>query len=92
MGISCSQRSEGDLSLFVSSNPDYYGLGERGSLNMSLAQNQSQKEARFGLLRDENLSTLMTENLSCLFSADNPASMTDFPELHISEVMNSEII
>jgi hypothetical protein len=79
MGISCSQRSAGDLSLFLNSNLDYYGLGERGSLKKSLAPIYSPKEARFELLCGENLNIPITETHSSFFSTDNTASKTDLP-------------
>ena len=80
MGISCSQRSAGDLSLFLNSNLDYYGLGERGSLKKSLAPIYSPKEARNGLLHDENLNTPITEIHSSFFFTDNPTYQTGLPQ------------
>jgi len=61
------------------------------NLTRSLAPIYSPKEARFGLLQDEKLRHAIMNNPSSFFSADNIASMTDFPELHFSEVMNSGI-
>ena len=52
----------------------------------------SRKEARFGLLRDENLNTPIIENHSSFFSADYPAYQTGLPQLHISEVIEGEAV
>ncbi|MCK4735521.1 MAG: hypothetical protein KAT65_23915 [Methanophagales archaeon] len=91
MEISCSQRSEDDLSLFVSSNPDYYESDRSYNLNISLAPNYSPEEARFELLHDGKSRELIFENHYSFFSADNTAYEAGLPTLHIREVMNSEI-
>jgi len=87
MGICCSQRSAGDLSLFVSLNTDYYESDRSNNLNMSLAPIQSPKEARFGLLSDENLNTFITEN-SPFFFADGTDYEGRLKQLHAKEVLS----